>query len=534
MQEISTQAIFLIEGLTKSSSASDRRQVLSLATVAFDHYDVPAHDSTVKAGGVPVLALWLEKIFHLRADPYDVDATCRVLLFLLRCSESQAVVALSRSGTDLVLVLFQILLDPVYRACITADDTAVPGENPFLLLLERIGNIPWRLEETKRSDQLLRSLQSFIRDTDFPHFVRYQAIRLLANLTAFSVENKLFVPRRPSLLDDIVKAAVANEQLSFDAADKRDWDNMVSAFFLNLGWCACNVSIMLATRGFLDLMIAILRKGQDSSTLKVLECFAMLAREAPAVSRLANGQIDSILQSFLESSLHPSLRETSLRALCGWTNKRTASFLLLRGGKLSYLIQMAKGSLGNEAAAQTLKKISRYLNVGHSRHAEFVDGLVDLSRSTNPRIRFCVAKAFVEQTRSCSNGFYLLRMPRPLATLIYLAKDSFTPVRTLSTEALLNLSSDRANAKRITLNNSILQIFIERSFRFDEVDEDCQAARYAVQALLLLASHRTTQDRVAKHLGIVAALGRFGVSKDSDHVLRKAALHGVIVLAPLM
>ncbi|EEC51959.1 predicted protein [Phaeodactylum tricornutum CCAP 1055/1] len=283
MQEISTQAIFLIEGLAKSSSASDRRQVLSLATVAFDHYDVPAHDSTVKAGGVPVLALWLEKIFHLRADPYDVDATCRVLLFLLRCSESQAVVALSRSGTDLVLVLFQILLDPVYRACITADDTAVPSENPFLLLLERIGNIPWRLEETKRSDQLLRSLQSFIRDTDFPHFVRYQAIRLLANLTAFSVENKLFVPRRPSLLDDIVKAAVANEQLSFDAADKRDWDNMMSAFFLNLGWCACNVSIMLATRGFLDLMIAILRKGQDSSTLKVLECFAMLAREAPAI-----------------------------------------------------------------------------------------------------------------------------------------------------------------------------------------------------------------------------------------------------------
>ena len=58
--------------------------------------------------------------------------------------------------------------------------------------------------------------------------------------------------------------------------------------------------------------------------------------------------------------------------------------------------------------------------------------------------------------------------------------------------------------------------------------------KLAIKAILSLATHGSISERIARERGLVASLSRYGSSDDHDVELRRAATHGVLLLAPLL
>jgi hypothetical protein len=101
-------------------------------------------------------------------------------------------------------------------------------------------------------------------------------------------------------------------------------------------------------------------------------------------------------------------------------------------------------------------------------------------------------------------------------------------------EAAVNLSENRSNAKKIASSNYLIAALV-KCIDDQTCNNEIILRRHAIRAILSLVSHRSGSKRIAKHLGLVAALSRYGISaQDNDVELKRAALHGVILLSPFL
>jgi len=118
-------------------------------------------------------------------------------------------------------------------------------------------------------------------------------------------------------------------------------------------------------------------------------------------------------------------------------------------------------------------------------------------------------------------------------TFIRLAACDHIDVRAATFEALANLAQEPANARRISTNTVILELLVRTVHESHDIESE-EARRQAVRAVLLMASNHSSTKRVAKHLGLVSCLSRYGTSDDGDFELKQAALNGVVFLAPMI
>lgn len=143
------------------------------------------------------------------------------------------------------------------------------------------------------------------------------------------------------------------------------------------------------------------------------------------------------------------------------------------------------------------------------------------------------AKAFLDQSALSSSNFYITRDPEALDALAQLTTCCYSDVKTCALEAVVNLTNDALNAKKLALNTRLLQALVS-SIENHMDSDDAFVRRHAVRAILSLASHRSSTRRLAKQFGLVSSLSRYGISQDNDVELKRAALHGVLLLAPLL
>ena len=127
------------------------------------------------------------------------------------------------------------------------------------------------------------------------------------------------------------------------------------------------------------------------------------------------------------------------------------------------------------------------------------------------------------------SSFFMARVRQIMSTVITLARDVNLAVKANAMEALQNLATNRVNVRRLAANSDLLELFVQ-----NVVGGGVAVRRHAVQGLLSLAIHRSTKQRVAKQQGLVESLSRYGISEDDDVELKRAAIHGVLLLAPLM
>ena len=132
-----------------------------------------------------------------------------------------------------------------------------------------------------------------------------------------------------------------------------------------------------------------------------------------------------------------------------------------------------------------------------------------------------------------------------LRSIVMLVKDPVGRVREKATLVVSQLASQRMNAKLLRYNYQLLEALLlnarircTSSKRPSPMSKTSTpptvAARLSVQGILTLASQEPSRERIAKYKNCVATLAAYGVSQDGDVELRKAALHGVIMLAHLL
>jgi len=517
------QANKLLEDIATLPSPQEQKEVIQLALVFFDHHDTKEHDELVEAGAITILTRRLQRVMHGKQDDQaQMDPLCLLLCMVLRCSNEFAEEAFKGIGTDLVSVLFDILLQEDNKEdCALAE--AVSSVCP---LLDRLSSLVVSLEEVEKSNQLIGLLQYFFQKQR-GHDVKVQmhAIKMLSGLTQHP-DSKIYASRVGGLLEDVL--GVAMESASTEM-------QLYSAKILkHFSWESRNKALLLKKKDFLKLLLNLNTVDLDTS-LEVLLSLLQLSTDKEAKTALVSYDNGAVLKALTEAAKNTQLLPTAIDTILYLVARSTAPQIISQEALLATVLSTAVGSTPSATtAAQTLKRLATFIPVGDSSHPNLMDAVVSISASKIAQVRLWAAKALVEQSRMMATAFYIARDTNVMDTLLRLAMDSSNLVKAAAVETLLNLSNDQSNVKRIAVSEDALQI-LQHVVESDGKDQaSCIARRRAVQVLLTLANHRSAKSRVAKQLGLVTALSKFAVSQDPDEELKHAALHGVIILAPLM
>jgi hypothetical protein len=185
-------------------------------------------------------------------------------------------------------------------------------------------------------------------------------------------------------------------------------------------------------------------------------------------------------------------------------------------------------------AAQCIKRLATYVQVKDKCHEELLRAIIQMSHCERKSVQLWGAKAFLGLSALSSNSFYIVRDQDAMESVAHLIQCPHREVKEPALEAVVNLSENRSSAKKLVSSNSLVAALVSTIDERTDYDNE-MLRRHAVRAILSLVSHRSSTKRIAKHLGLVAALSRYGIAaQDNDVELKRAALHGVILLAPFL
>lgn len=534
------QTTHILEALATATSIQERRKTLELALVVFDHDDTKAHDGAASA--IVLLTRCLQKHFFYSATADSHGATSasyvRLICMLFGCSDQTAVKAFHLIGAELIALLLSLFNEYQLEVDVALSITD---------LIDRMAQLNISLPITEKKDLLVRLVQRIIRGEYECRQLQSMALQLISCWTKHP-DSKRYIMNLPALVEDIIAISLLQHTVGL-MASQDDCCTIrlhVAHCFRRLAWDGVSKYELVHKKCFLKLILVLLsdndkRSSRSSETVRAaIDILRQLATEAVCRVTICKHDKYAILQALLNKMDDPKYSDAVNHTLLRLIGKDTASYLLKNTDLIDRLIfsaQKDKDCLcGNEAsvfAAQALKRFASYVSVRNKNHPNLLDALTLLASAKNSRIRFWAAKGLCEQSKSSTGRFYITRTDEVLRTLVDLAKaDPCTSVKFTATETLLTLALDISNAKRLVSSSDVLETLAETAKQANECET---SARSAIQAILTLATHMTTnKQRVAKTRGLVESLSSYGVSQDTDKELKRAALHCVIVLAPLM
>jgi hypothetical protein len=522
---IRVQAKRLLEGLATAPSSKDRLHVYQLALIAYDHRCTRLHDDLVQAGAATVLTRCLQKAFYDAAAWEELSQLCQLLVFVFRCSDERACQAFEIIGAELMTLVFSILVEDSFQA------VAWTTSCSFRQLIGRLSDLSVSLTKTARKEQLVCLLQQILRGTDISGLnVRVEAMQILAGVTRHP-EGKLFAMESPGLVDAVlatIEEPGAINMMHLPAA----------LFFCNLAWDARNKSQLVRKKSFIKVLLLIWEHGSIITRRAVMRTVRQLSVVMESRLSLSKFREGALLLALASTARDHELCTESIETLLCLVGKSTARRIMQDPTLFVLLSSTALATEGSTisivAAAQSLKRLASYTTISEPSYPDLLDAMIRISESKDACVRVWAAKAFIEQSQMSMNGFYIARMSQAMAVVTKLAQDKSPAVRSCATEALLNLAGDTANAKRLATNAELMETFANNIASTDLCESSGRAKRNVIMTILTLANHKSAKRRVAKQVGLVASLSRYGVSKDADSELKKVALHGVILLAPLM
>mmetsp|Transcript_26358 Transcript_26358/g.55091 ORF Transcript_26358/g.55091 Transcript_26358/m.55091 type:complete len:424 (-) Transcript_26358:760-2031(-) len=423
-------------------------------------------------------------------------------------------------------------------------------------------------------------------------------MRLLDGLARHE-ESKVFLMNVPGLVYDVVHASTVKSTDMDDVSHSSclGLDFPLIRFLRKITWDTRNKLKATKTKGFVDLLLKCSKHAHMGIRKESLGVFWMLSFDAASVQVLVDypSSRDAAVQTLAVAAGVPELRTLALQALHriirrngSAPRKRTKKFLLssdsltrsaARGGGVMDGACLEDTCAANSPAsevhkARLIESLCRFTSVNETCHPTLIEALSTMAESSSDSIRFWAAKSFHGQSLNKMNQFFLARTPGVLQYVVQLARDPVARVRERATSVLLQLTSERSNAKVLGLNYHLLEALLSNArsnpkdslphrerrvdygyedFGYDNDDDNesgpsyhgcdeeekpsvssSRAARLSVQGILSLASQEVAKERIAKHHDCVSTLATFGVSDDGDIELKQAALHGVIMLVHLL
>ena len=500
--------------------------VLRVAQIAFDHDVAKAHDQIVAAGAPKILIQCLDRALCVdHHNWHEVDIICQLLCMSYRCSDEVAAESFTATGANLCPLLFSILL---------AAKSIPSRETPSTVyqLLTRFASLEISLRSMIGVTQLLRVLRQIITSSDVytERECLAVAMQLIVGLTKHC-ESKFFFMEYPGLFDSVVSA------VSRSCRPACDINLEVARLIENLAWDPRNKSSLAGKKAVVNLIILLARDKNLETQFSAIATLTSLSIDGCGRSKLASIGGKRLLGMLMRAALIIETRERALETLLNLLSHHNAIVLCRFRNFFSLMTSVAASpsiQKGSIIASQIIKRIATYIPASHPCHSALVDSILTLSSSNSHRIRLWAAKSFVAQSLIPGSSFFMMRIHQIVKALAQLAQDSYPAVRASAVEAVQNLAADTANLTRLAMETEVLEVVVRIAEEIEGEEAAVIARRQAVQVLLRLANHPSTKRRIAKQRGLVESLSKFGMSHDSDVELKRAAIHGVILLAPLM
>ena len=496
--------------------------MLKLAFISFDHFNTDAHDATVQAGAIGVLAKCLQKAINSEDGANEAEKLCTLLRVLFRCSEEVATTAIYLYVTEIVTLIIRI----VTSSCAMTPTDICSTE--AIRLWMRMCHSTIILKAIMDQDMLLLSMMRTIRSgPSIGISVHSSALKFVVALASHPA-NRTTIMQVPGLIDVILDQASSNvspdvvvqcvkviEGLLCDAHNRADY--------------------VIRPR-CLGVLVKQCRSQNPSACLYAVRALRQLSIEASMRLKISGHEVlAALIRLIIIPAASVQIKLECLQTISNLICVKTAPHFMAYSGLLKELAKVAISSPSEHIkslAARSIKRLSTHIHPRHNSHKELFEALNIMSFAKERLVGMWTARSLVEQSLLAGSSFLMVRTPVMMGIFVRLAASKYTDIKAATFEALANLSQEPANARRISMNGDILELLIH-TIR-GENNLESESSRQAVRAVLLMASNRSSTKRIAKHLGLVSCLSRYGTSADEDCELKQAALHGVVVLAPLI
>jgi hypothetical protein len=451
----------------------------------------------------------------------EVNQMCQIMILLLRCSANAAVYSMQSIGSELVLLLFSILLKT---------DIGRDTDSPIRILIKRIAGIEVSLPNMPASERVVTFLEQMALLGNENNVVSWEALVMLVGLTVHP-DSKLYVMESRTFLNSVIKCG---QQVTKEYNNK----DQVARLLQNLTVHGNNKAKM--TEKLIVGALLSMASPMESIVTRIhaIQSLKQISVEAKGKLYIVAFEGGKALKAILCAATEKRLQAVVVETLLSLTCKCTATPMTNHPGlvdTLTFLVRVGN-ALVAEKAAQVTKRLSTHICMTQKGHQALLEAILFMSESKSRRVLHWMAKAMLEQSRLSGSSFLLVRAQEPLLKICALASDECLEVRGPAVEALLSLSTYHSNLKRLSSNDKVLDTLVktvETGIR-DRDGLSSGATRDAIICILNFVTHCSSRKRVAKHVGIVSCLSKYGISHDMDDELKKAALHGVIVLSPLM
>ena len=543
---------------------------LELAISMAEKQDVTAHNEVAKLGVLQLLSRYLVKAYQPWMNksvvlPLDqVQKFCLLLLLFLQCSDSYAMDALETVAHALVPTLLWIVVDHHRAESVQGLVTKHkrPKNNWAKSVVYRISKLSLKLDRIDKGERLIMVLQRILCDEhernqlSEPNANQFilsrEAMRLLDGLARHE-ENKKRLMDIPDLSRDVVKASTVCAKGRKQCCATLDF--LVMRFCRKLSWETRNKLRLTKTKGFVKLLLTCSVHPSIEIRKEALGTLWMLSFDAASVQVLTTTANDTALKALLKAAKVPELQSLALPSLHRIVRRKAPKhkskmLVLLSNDSLTRPGGSDKDMDGSRSitevqTARLVESLCRSTSVNEPCHSNLMDALTSMSLSSSAAVRYWAAKAFQGQAIDKLNQFFLARTPAMLRSIVMLVKDPVGRVREKATLVVSQLASQRMNAKLLGYNCQLLDaLLLNARIRCTSSKGPSPisktstpptvAARLSVQGILTLASQEPSRERIAKYKNCMATLAAYGVSQDGDVELRKAALHGVIMLAHLL
>ena len=496
--------------------------MLKLAFISFDHFNTDAHDATVQAGAIDVLVKCLQKAVDSEHGANEAEKLCKLIRVLLRCSEETATTTICSNMTEIVTLIIRI----VTSTCTMEPTDKCSSEAMRLWMRMCISEII--LKAITAQDKLLLSIMRTIRSGPlFGMSVHLSALKFVVALASYP-DNRAAIMQVPGLIDVILDQA--SNIVSSDVVVQ--CIKVIESLLCD----AHNRADYLMRPRCIGVLVKLCRSQNASACLYAVGALRQLSIEASMRQKVSGHEVlAALIRLVIIPAASVQIKLECLQTISNLICVRTAAHFMAYSGLLKELAKVATSNSSENVkalAARSIKRLSTHVHPRHDSHKELFEALNVMSFAQERLVRLWTARSLVEQSLLAGSSFLMVRTPIMMGIFIRLAASKYTDVKAATFEALANLSQEPANARRISMNDDILELLVH-TIRV-ESNLESGSSRQAVRAVLLMASNRSSTKRIAKHLGLVSCLSRYGMSSDEDSELKQAALHGVVVLAHLI
>jgi len=512
--------------LGTASTRRERTSVLKFASSTFDHKDTTIHDLEVEAGVVEVLLAHLRRTVEDNgsAAVKETERMCKLLVLVFRCSDEVVAQSFCKIGALLVTSVLKLV----------AKHRESGAESKYAeRLLRRVSSVEISLQSVKSNQEILAVLLEKIGSThDGKLSMVNHSLSLLAGLAAHS-DSKAIVMKFPGLFEAVVDVAYSNSVVEIKYQSAR--------VLSKLAWHVKNRASMGQKQKCIDALVAMSEATHQNLQFEALTALQLLSIVSDNKAKFiasTKGKLVPTLVHIASKDDNENLQLQALMTLLNLIGRDTYKSISLHPELVNNLAALSTSRKEPDAiaalAAQTIKRLATYVQVKDKCHEDLLRATVQMSHCERKIVRQWAAKSFLDQSALSSNSFYVVRDQDAMTSLASLITCSHREVKEPALEAVANLSEKRSNAKKLASSSSLITALVD-SIDSETGCDDATFRRHAVRAILSLVSHRSSTRRMAKHVGLVAALSRYGVSaQDNDVELKRAALHGVIILAPFL